>query len=300
MSLCSARADLGEANQENAVRNASQADPLPPSRSVWRIMRDGAGEAAWNMALDEALLEAVAACASPPTVRLYRWRHPAVTVGRFQNVARTVDLEACNRERLPLIRRLTGGRGILHGTDLTISIACAVSDLAIGKAMPATLDIYQHMARWFVAALSAAGIDAQLGDCERVRGQESIGNCFDIVSRADIVDARTGVKLIGSALHRRGAVLLQQTSIPLGAQPRFDGVFRGDKATGVYALEEGAAVQQELLIQGLLEAIRISSSGIHIVGGPTEHEHRAAGELVRERYAQHHWNLEGSYAQARN
>src|SRR5207302_1273384 len=94
-----------------------------------RVLIEEAGEGDWNMALDEAILDAVAANAAPPTVRLYRWKRPTVSVGRFQNIEKTVRLDACAAQGVPIVRRITGGRGILHGWDLTVSLIASVEAL---------------------------------------------------------------------------------------------------------------------------------------------------------------------------
>src|SRR5947208_2539412 len=98
--------------------------PGLPNFRTWRIVEDGLGEAVWNMARDEAILNAVVADAAPPTLRLYRWKQPSVSLGRFQSVERTLHGETCRALGIPLVRRITGGRGILHGDDLTVSIIC--------------------------------------------------------------------------------------------------------------------------------------------------------------------------------
>src|SRR5690242_15884224 len=106
-------------------------------RPVWRVIRPPAGcllppevsprqEAAWNMAVDEALLESVIGNGAPPAIRLYTWSRPGLTVGRFQDIVRTLDLEECLARGILPVRRITGGRGILHGDDLTLSIAASL------------------------------------------------------------------------------------------------------------------------------------------------------------------------------
>src|SRR5258706_8848945 len=92
-------------------------------RVIWRWIDSGEGGASWNMAIDEAILDAVIEGISPPTIRLYRWDTAAVSIGRFQEPARGIDLDACMRLNIPIVRRMTGGRGVLHGSDQTISIA---------------------------------------------------------------------------------------------------------------------------------------------------------------------------------
>jgi lipoyl(octanoyl) transferase len=272
-------------------------NPCSAPRS-WRIVIDGAGDAAWNMAVDEALLDGVMANSSPPTVRLYRWRRPSVTIGRFQNVMRTIDREACTAQGIPIVRRLTGGRGILHGTDLTVSIACAVADLGMDCKRPSTLEIYGYTAYWFIAALAALGIAAGVGEADAVRGQDRIGNCFDIVSRADIVEIGTNQKVLGSALYRRGDYMLQQISIPVaqklsGGSMAGTSVFRGRERTSEHEHHgDGTTIQADpdRLQDSIIMAVRRAYKDISTSMCVDECEQAAAQRLVASRYSQADWN----------
>ena len=76
------------------------------------------------MALDRAVQLARQAGDAPPTLRLYRWARATVTLGRFQSAA-GVDRELCAREGIDVVRRFTGGRGVLHDDELTYSIVRA-------------------------------------------------------------------------------------------------------------------------------------------------------------------------------
>jgi lipoate-protein ligase A len=82
----------------------------------WLLLNSGKGDAALNMALDEALLES-AARLGKPVLRLYGWTEPAATFGYFQKYA---DVERATLLR-PLIRRPTGGGIVPHDADWTYS-----------------------------------------------------------------------------------------------------------------------------------------------------------------------------------
>src|SRR3989440_12933515 len=83
----------------------------------WRLRLDPPVAGARNMALDEELLDAVAAGTSPPTLRFYGWSPPCLSLGYFQP-PELVDLEACARFHVDVVRRPTGGRAILHDRRL--------------------------------------------------------------------------------------------------------------------------------------------------------------------------------------
>ncbi|HUV04203.1 MAG TPA: lipoate--protein ligase family protein, partial [Armatimonadota bacterium] len=85
---------------------------------------DGNRAAAFNMAADEAILRACADGVVRPTLRLYSWQRPAISVGLFQSIERSrIDIQYCHDAGIELVRRPTGGRAVLHGHDLTFSIA---------------------------------------------------------------------------------------------------------------------------------------------------------------------------------
>ena len=175
----------------------------------WRLIEDGAGDAAYNMLCDEAVFKGVAKELVPPTLRLYEWERPSVTIGRFQSVERTVRTENCGRLGVPIVRRITGGRGILHGHDLTVS---ASGFVAAGMNVAS---VYEWLAQGFVAAFGLLEIAAEMGTCSMKRPLETQGDCFACVSQADVVSATSGLKLLGAALHLRQSAFLMQASIPL-------------------------------------------------------------------------------------
>lgn len=174
--------------------------PVPPCVS----------EPAWNMALDAYGFAAVAENGSSPRVRLYQWSRTAITLGKFQDPAADIDAANCRRLSLPVARRPTGGRGIVHGDDLTVSIAASVRDLDL-RDDAGIHAVYDNLASILIEALSAIRIPAERGVGGQRREPRS-ANCMSVVSRADIVEAGSRRKLIGAALLRgRGAILMQCT-----------------------------------------------------------------------------------------
>lgn len=68
-----------------------------------------------NMAVDEALF-----LRGLPTIRFYHWNETACSIGYFQS-AKEYDFP------YPLVRRITGGGTVVHGSDLTYSIVCGLT-----------------------------------------------------------------------------------------------------------------------------------------------------------------------------
>ena len=165
--------------------------------------------AALNMAIDEALLEHVAA----PSIRFYRWTSAALSFGYF---GRFADVTSYARER-DLVRRWTGGGIVFHGDDLTYSIVIPAGDPVFGES---SMSIYEkiHCAlRNALAAngggveLAAMGRDAALRRPRTAQRAVPTNMCFANAVRADVmIDGR---KIAGAAQRRTRAGLLQQGSI---------------------------------------------------------------------------------------
>jgi len=228
------------------------------------------------MAMDEAILDAVESHVAPPTVRLYTWDGPTVTVGRNQDVSSGVDIAFCSSEMVPIVRRPTGGRGILHGADLTVSVVMPLETL------PATsrsvIGSYRYLSKAFLEALLILGIDGAMGECDRraVRG----GDCFTVRSAADVV-AVAGQKVVGSAQRRRGQCLLQQSSIHY-RRPEYSRaeVFLGPVEDSTYPLQNVPANR-------LVEAITLGFAvlfGRHCERaiGPSGWEEERCATLIHE------------------
>ena len=178
--------------------------------ATWRlIVEERAREGAENMALDEALMEAVAAGESPPTLRFYRWAPPCLSLGKRQPLD-GIDLAACARDGVQVVRRATGGWAILHTDELTYSIAVRPDD---PRAEGAILDAYRKLSQGLVAGLRRMGIPAEMNPVTAGGAHNTSAACFEAPSAYEIT-AR-GRKLIGSAQARPNGRVLQHGSLPL-------------------------------------------------------------------------------------
>src|SRR6266550_1876867 len=163
--------------------------------------------AAINMAVDEALLES----ATIPTIRFYRWDHPALSFGYFGRYADVIQ-----RKR-DLVRRWTGGGIVFHGEDLTYSIVVPAGDSAFSES---SMSIYEKVHQALSGALTASGQHAVLaaiddrggrGVATRASSIDGGYNCFANPVRADVL--LNGRKIAGAAQRRTRHGLLQQGSI---------------------------------------------------------------------------------------
>jgi lipoyl(octanoyl) transferase len=184
-------------------------DPIYP-RATWRLIVDPrARTGAWNMALDEAIQDAVAAGAAPPTLRFYQWAPPALSLGKRQPLD-GVDFARCQRDGVDVVRRPTGGLAILHTDELTYSIATVPSD---PRAAGAILDAYRHLSAGLVDGLRRLGAPVELNPVNPYGTHNSSAACFEAPSAYEITAA--GKKLMGSAQSRPAGRVLQHGSLPL-------------------------------------------------------------------------------------
>ncbi|MBN1519552.1 MAG: lipoate--protein ligase family protein [Spirochaetales bacterium] len=157
-----------------------------------RYLETGARPAAFNMGLDEAVLDEVAAGRSQPTLRLYAWKPWAVSLGYFQGLNDEVDREACSASGVDVVRRVTGGGAVFHAAELTYSIVVPESHpLAAGS----ILDSYRSICGGLVLGLSSLGIPAEFAPLN------------DVVAG--------GKKLSGNAQTRKKGCLLQHGTVLL-------------------------------------------------------------------------------------
>jgi len=176
--------------------------------ATWRLVDSGPCDAAYNMALDESIARFVRLGESPPTLRLYAWVAPSVSIGAFQRLS-DVDTAYCAAHTIPIVRRPTGGRGILHGDELTYSF-CARSE---GLFSHGLLDTYRRISSALQSALEMMGLPATMKR-ERETGRNLARSplCFQSTSYGEVsFNAR---KLAGSAQKRWKDGFLQQGSIP--------------------------------------------------------------------------------------
>jgi len=177
---------------------------------TWRLIIDGDLPGARNMARDMAVLEAVSTGQAPPTLRLYGWQPPCLTIGKHQGLD-TVDLDFCRREAIDVARRPTGGRALLHHLELTYSV---VAPLGVPPLPAALQEAYRTICGGLVDACHLLGIDAELTGGEvnlRLPNPTSTIPCFEAPAEGEVVVA--GRKLIGSAMRAHAGCVLQHGAV---------------------------------------------------------------------------------------
>jgi lipoate-protein ligase A len=181
--------------------------------TAWRLLIDEPSSGAENMAVDEAILQARAEGHVEPTLRLYRWQPPTVSLGRFQGLDERIDVATIRERGYGLVRRPTGGRAILHSDELTYSVIVKQTDIEGGHAL---MSSYRRISQGIEAGLAFLGLEAGMGDgrdASRTTDKALPTICFAKAARCDLVSA--GRKVVGSAQTRTRGCILQHGSIPL-------------------------------------------------------------------------------------
>jgi lipoate-protein ligase A len=181
----------------------------------WLLLQSGASPPAFNMALDEALLEAVA-CLGRPVLRFYGWTEPAATFGYFQKFA---DVERATHLR-PLIRRPTGGGIVPHDADWTYSLAFPPGHEWHSLKAEAS---YRRVHEWIQSAFKKLNVITELAPCSHksaIRNPQSATGCFAGYEKSDVL--WHGKKIAGAAQRRNKLGLLIQGSVqppPISLSP---------------------------------------------------------------------------------
>ncbi|MDT8903117.1 biotin/lipoate A/B protein ligase family protein [Anaeroselena agilis] len=271
----------------------------------WRVIDSGASSAAGNMAADEAIMLAHGAGEAPPTLRFYGWRPAAVSLGYFQRAAAEIDLDACHARGIDVVRRLTGGRAVLHDAELTYSVV-------VREDFPGVPPTITGAYRWFsgglLDGLKRLGVEAGLSIPPAAYGQgrrskHASAACFDAPAQYELTCA--GRKLAGSAQVRKNGVILQHGSLLL----RFDAakvaaILRlpspeARAATAAMLAGRAIGLEEALgrlpawteLTDALTAGFAAALADEFVPGGLTAGERAVAATLAAEKYGCDSWNL---------
>ena len=176
---------------------------------TWRLLITTPAHGAWNMAVDEAVLEHVGRRESLPTLRLYAWEPACLSLGYAQPYA-DVDEVRLRERGWEVVRRPTGGRAILHTDELTYSVIAPTDEPAVAGPL---LESYNRLAVALLAAVHSIGLPVEMKEVSSPNHETPNPVCFEVPSAYEITVE--GKKLIGSAQARRKEGVLQHGSLPL-------------------------------------------------------------------------------------
>lgn len=262
----------------------------------WRLVKTPPVPGAYNMAVDEAILEQVGLGKSLPVLRLYAWDPPCLSLGYAQPVNQ-VDLSRLSRLGWDLVRRPTGGRSILHTDELTYAVIGPHDEPRLAGSV---LESYRRLAEALLLSLQQLSLPAQ-ADPEAAAGDTRGPVCFEVPSNYEITV--NGKKLIGSAQARRKEGVLQHGTLPLkGDLGRIlQALVFEDEASRLQAeqrLKQRAATVEEILgypptweqaanafTSGFSQALNLELVELELY--PAEEER--ARQLVASKYAHPAW-----------
>jgi lipoate-protein ligase A len=254
---------------------------------IWRVILDKDRSAAMNMALDEALHVSCVEPGGRPTLRLYGWTNPSLSLGYSQRTG-DVCMEYCQSAGVELVRRPTGGRAVLHGHDVTFSIS--VKEHHIPEGCTGIRSSHKWLMAGIVEGLKNLNLQADLGADPNSEGlrHAHTGNCFAHTAECDV---RVGaVKAVGAAQVRRYGALLQQGSVPVNP-PKVDvgRIFTGPTEEMQLPIPAGIskATIHKAIVEGFQKALGIQIS----VGDLTPREIESAESLAAQKYCKDEWTF---------
>ena len=243
------------------------------------MIRDGYHPAAYNMALDEAILR----LNKGPVFRTYSWEPSAVSIGYFQSIKEEVDLEAAERMGVDVVRRITGGGAVFHDRngEVTYSIVLPPGHPA-GRRNAA--ESYEVLCGGIVKALEILGLEAEFAGIN------------DVVVN--------GKKISGSAQTRKKWGILQHGTLLYDLRPEVmfsllrvpNEKIRDKMISNIYervtsmrhlGLDVSRKDVEDALVNGFSEVLDEDVEDSE----PTDEELELAEKLMRERYGNREWNF---------
>jgi len=265
--------------------------------AAWRLLLTPPARGAWNMALDEAILEHIQRGEALPTLRLYAWDPPCLSLGHAQPFS-DVDILRLRERGWDAVRRLTGGRAILHTDELTYSVIGPADEPRLAGTV---LESYNRLALALLAGVRELGLSVEMQEYQKISRNGTNPVCFEVPSAYEItVD---GKKMIGSAQARKKAGVLQHGSLPLtGDLARIcealvfaDGAARADASRRLLSRAAtvesvlGRAIDWDTAARAIARGFE-SELGVSLVRGElSSSESARTDELVRRKYAYPSW-----------
>ncbi len=257
---------------------------------TWRLLMLETNSAFMNMAIDEAILRQRVLGAVPNTLRFYRWKPSAVSIGKFQKVENEVNLANCRKLGVDLVRRISGGGTVYHDAEneVTYSIIAKTQDMG-------TSDVAEVYQRVYVAvneALRVMGIAADYSPGD-------VKNCPNLTVQ--------GKKISGSAQANKSGVVLQHGTLLLDVNlTRMFTLLRvpwanscmqvvnvaKNKITSIQN-ELGHAIKPETAANAIAHGFKVALNISFEEGKLTSEEKDLAVKLCKEKYGTDEWNLQG-------
>ena len=274
------------------------------AESTWRRIVSGPLTGAANMAIDEVLFRAVQAGNSPPVLRLYRWQPATVTLGYGQRGGRQVNFSACEKLGVDVVRRLTGGRAVLHAEEVTYAVIAPENDIFTSN----ILGNYRLISEALKNCLQQLGLPVKMVSGRHEYKGESAAEqsaCFTAPSFFEL--SCHGLKICGSAQKREAGCFLQHGSLPVNLDPAF--LFEALNCETDLNPEQGARLLEKQvgwINRWLEQSLNIEQVETQLINSFTRcfdvhfeesklsaEEITLAQELERRKYANIDWTMKG-------
>ncbi len=251
----------------------------------WRFLPLEVKNGYWNMALDEAILQAVISKKSSSTLRFFRWEPSTASIGSNQSLSKEVDINFCKEQGFNVVRRITGGGAVFHDSrdEITYSIVCPIKYLEKLNAIK-VIEQFEIITQGIIAGLTIYGLNPEKG----------IVHC-----PALFLD---GKKFSGNAQIRKMGYILQHGTILLDLDPELmysvlktpESVGKSRMVSSVRAKCIGIRPQlPNYNEKRLLDSLKIGfekTLGIKLKEGNfSDFELSLAENLIKERYSKIEW-----------
>lgn len=251
------------------------------SKPQIRLLLTGYHNGPWNMAVDEAVLEAVSQGKQLPTLRLYGWSPSAITIGYFQSLQEEVAVSVCQKNNIDIVRRITGGGAVYHDKEITYSFIVPEEHGLIVKDI---LPSYKQISQGIIDGLKQFGLDTQF------------------VPLNDLII--NGKKVSGNAQTRKQKTILQHGTVLLDVDVKKmfsmlkvpDEKIRDKLITAVeervtslqhqLGREISFAEAEKALCSGFEKALSVELLSDIL----SEEELKRAAQIEQEKYRNKHWN----------
>ena len=242
------------------------------------------------MAADEYLF-AAAQRERATFLRFYRWERPTASLGYSQDAARAADLDFCRAKGIDIVRRMTGGKLVLHHRELTYSLASSDADVFTDTLR----ESYRRISLGLVRGLELMGLDARLAPASPPAYARGTMPCFAFPARDEVEIG--GLKIVGSAQKRTGGAFLQHGSVPLeNDEDLLRGAARSEGPdAGIRMTSLAEALGRPVAFAWAAEQLSLGLSGFFGVAlEPLSLDGAAGEEIARieaERYGDEAWTL---------
>jgi lipoate-protein ligase A len=261
----------------------------------WRYIPYKACHAFENMATDEALIEFYM-LNKTPVLRLYSWQPAGISIGKYQDAVKDINVENCRNDNTAIVRRMTGGGAILHDNELTYCIVCSEEDIRCKKAP--VKKSFEKLNSFIMRLYLDFGLNPVYAKdvIGYPRPGERPGFCFSGNEEYDIIIANR--KVGGNAQARKKGLIFQHGSIPLSInREKTSKYFNANiDYSNFSALNEFTNKQISVfeIVERFLAAFdRTFRFGLKEQDLAADEKHTIK-KLINEKYSKDEWNLKNT------